>query len=400
MKGRHKCWRSCVFNSMRDRVIERDKRPVKVTVLMKDHSVKQSKKTAQMVFRTRRLDPGVRVGPRSTRRVNRRMNVLSGRFGRFLPIMGDFRTVRSSYSTVATRKRGRIYVANGRYGYRARKIEKRAAVGHGALNKGMRSPANQHSAGIRIRVISRGKQDCIRGAPKMRLRVVPRSTRIRNEIISNGFKIIPRIVMARNGEVFKYPSAIFNSFPRDVNEATNVPHVERRSVLGNIKNIPLYVQFGRNFRSEQKTEEKERNGYVSYQHIRMDEKCGLDKPTLDIMAYSGSAGTKLLSCMGAQCAVDKESGNRVIPTKLEYRTYSFLAICSASENSHLRGLNPARLDCPPRGLNRASLDLWNRAFELDILGPALEFLDNIFATAHKRGLATEELGIVSGNKKA
>ena len=102
----------------------------------------------------------------------------------------------------------------------------------------------------------------------------------------------------------------------------------------------------------------------------MGELCVLNMPILDIMAYSGSAGAKLLSYMGAQCAVGKEGGNRVIPTKLEYCTYLFLANSGASKNRLKRSSNPA---------------------SLDIAGPTLEFLGNIFATAHKRGLTTQEL---------
>ena len=123
-----------------------------------------------------------------------------------------------------------------------------------------------------------------------------------------------------------------------------------------MKNIPLYVRFGHNFRLERISEEKERNGYVDYQHICADEICGLNMPDLDILGCSGSAGTKLLSCMGAQCAVSEESGNRVIPTKLEYRTYLFLRTYSASESGILRGLNPP---------------------SLELSGPVNEFLANI-----------------------
>ena len=96
----------------------------------------------------------------------------------------------------------------------------------------------------------------------------------------------------------------------------------------------------------------------------MEDISGLNPPSLSILAFSDSTGTKLLSCFGAWCAVNQESGNRVIPTKLEYCTYLFLANSGVSENRLKRSSNPA---------------------SLDIAGPALEFLDNIFATAHKRG---------------
>ena len=75
------------------------------------------------------------------------------------------------------------------------------------------------------------------------------------------------ILIVKNSEVLKYPSAILNSFLRDVKDAMNGTHVERRSVLGDMKNIPLYVWFGHNFGLEQKSEEKGRNGYVGYAHM-------------------------------------------------------------------------------------------------------------------------------------
>ena len=231
----------------------------------------------------------------------------------------------------------------------------------------------QLDSGIKNRDILR-KKVCIRGLPREKILFWDGSSSgSKDRVITSRTGIIIQVV--KNGEVLKYPSAVLNSFPRE-NDAINGPYIERRSVLGDIENVTQIstgVRFGHKISFDQKSVDKGRNGYVGYQHIRADDFHGLNLPSLDILAFSGSASTKLLSYIGAWCAVNQESGNRVIPTKLEFCTYLFLANRGASKNWLKRGSNPA---------------------SLDILGPALEFLDNIFATAHKRGLATEELGIV------